>query len=73
MSVELPGGAESPTLYVVITIYVGTVLEVCVVVGTLEMSSCTLIGTEDGEDPTVDSENGPWVVNKGQKRARPCR
>lgn len=65
MLVELLGGVESLIFYVVIMIYVGMVLEVCVVVGIFEMLLCIFIGIEDGEDLIVDLENGFWVVNKG--------
>lgn len=63
--VELLGGVESLIFYVVIMIYVGMVLEVCVVVGIFEMLLCIFIGIEDGEDLIVDLENGFRVVNKG--------
>lgn len=65
MLVELLGGVESLIFYVVIMIYVGMVLEVCVVVGIFETLLCIFIGIEDGEDLIVDLENGFWVVNKG--------
>lgn len=55
VSVELSGGAESSTNYLVTTIYVLALFENCVWSGTYDNSACSLAGAEDAEDSCVES------------------